>query len=346
MGIALVQAAIILAFESYVFATFQIDLHRDAKGHTQARTIPTFLTLYIFGFIYQLVLIWDALRLKNTIQVIGLVIYNIGLLIYGSVQMSQIKDAVNHLAQVGDGEAHIWSRTRPFLIAIPCIIAFGTCLLAVAAWKLYDEFAWTIYKHISADLQLKRRYLTFQVYIALLKFDFFFFLGFTVQFVVIVNKTNLEFALTIAAIPVTILILIAAAWFTRKELLWGEIAVIVSHVSVPSPRPTLTIVQILYFGGLAYFVFKMFRMYSHSHEYLYLAARKELTTFAVLTIILLLMTIVNACMCANNFDKGLKPYVTRRRPISPDGEKMDYTTEMVPGSSAQAGVAPPRRMID
>jgi hypothetical protein len=143
--------------------------------------------------------------------------------------MSQIKQAVIDLHIVGDIDLHIWYQTKPFLIAIPCIIAFGTCLLAVGAWKLYDEFAWTIYKHISADLRLKRRYLTFQVYIALLKFDFFFFLGFTVQFVVIVYKTNLEFALTIAAIPVTILILFAAAWFTRREWLVGEIAVIVSH---------------------------------------------------------------------------------------------------------------------
>ena len=228
MGIGLVQAAIILAFESYVFATFQLDLKGNAESQTQARTIPTFLTLYIFGFIYQLVLIWDALRLKNTIQIIGLVMYNIGLLIYGSVQMSQIKSAVVSLNALNDIDLSIWNRTRPFLIAIPSIIAFGTCLLAVVAWKLYDEFAWTIYKHISADLQLKRRYLTFQVYIALLKFDFFFFLGFTVQFVVIVHKTNLEFALTIAAIPVTIIILFAAAWFTRKEWLAGQIAVIVS----------------------------------------------------------------------------------------------------------------------
>lgn len=228
MGIALVQAAVVLAFESYVFATFQIDLEPGAKQVVQARTIPTFLTLYIFGFIYQLVLVWDALRLKNTIQIIGLVMYNVGLLIYGSVQMSQIKQAVIILNEDNDVNLDIWFQSRPYLIAIPCIIAFGTCCLAVAAWKLNDEFAWTIYKHISADLRLKKRYLTFQVYIALLKFDFFFFLGFTVQFVVIVYNTNLEFALTIAAIPVTILILFAAAWFTRKEWLAGEIAVIVS----------------------------------------------------------------------------------------------------------------------
>lgn len=130
----------------------------------QKRTIPTFLTLYIFGFVYQLVLVWDALRLKNTIQIIGLVMYNVGLLVYGAVQMEQIEDVARELSV--EAQADVWSSTRPYLIAIPCILGLGTVLLAFLAWKLYDEFAWTIYKHISADLRMKRRYLTFQIYIA------------------------------------------------------------------------------------------------------------------------------------------------------------------------------------
>ncbi len=106
---------------------------------------------------------YDALRLKNTIQIIGLCIYNIGLLIYAAVQMDQIKQAVLTLASTNTIDPVIWSETQPFLLAIPCVIALGTVLLSVVAWKLYDEFAWTIYKHISADLRMKRRYLTFQV---------------------------------------------------------------------------------------------------------------------------------------------------------------------------------------
>lgn len=112
---------------------------------------------------YELVLVYDALRLKNTIQVIMICVCNLGLLIYGAVQFEQINDAIAILSQKGDIDIHVWDEIKPFLIAIPCIIALGLILMAFIARKLYDEFAWTIYRHISADLQMKRRYLTYQV---------------------------------------------------------------------------------------------------------------------------------------------------------------------------------------
>lgn len=149
---------------SYVFAKFQTSLKGDASSNSYSRAIPTSLTLYIFGFLYQLLLVYDALRLKNTIQVIGLCMFNVALLVYASVQMTQIHDAVFNLdgkGQIDSGA--VWDTTKPYLTAVPCIIALGFVLMSVVAWKLYDEFAWMIYKHISADLRMKRRYLTFQV---------------------------------------------------------------------------------------------------------------------------------------------------------------------------------------
>jgi hypothetical protein len=117
----------------------------------------------MFGYLYQLFLVWDALRMKNTIQVIGIVIYNVGILVYAGIQYDQIRDAANILLSKAFIPADFWQNVQPMLIAVPAFMAFATLIFAFIAWKLYDEFAWTIYKHISADLRLKRRYLTYQV---------------------------------------------------------------------------------------------------------------------------------------------------------------------------------------
>lgn len=160
MLIVLFQAIASLALEAYVFGEFQANL--ETQGPTPTKTIPTYLALFIFGFIYELVLAWDALRLKNTIQVIGICLYNLGMLIYSAVQMDQVNEAIHELGE-HDIEKGTWNTLKPFLLAAPCVIALGTVSLSFVAWKLYNEFAWTIYKHISADLRLKRRYLVYQV---------------------------------------------------------------------------------------------------------------------------------------------------------------------------------------
>ena len=156
----------------YCFAQFEIDLQDDSGDKKGTREpvvtiIPTYLSLFIFGFIYQLCLTYDALRLKNTIQVIGLCILNIGLLIEAAIEQVQIEDALEDFYAIPGAKQKVDQNfvytIKPYLIATPCVMGVGTVLMSFAAWKLYDEFAWSIYKNISADLRLKRRYLSYQV---------------------------------------------------------------------------------------------------------------------------------------------------------------------------------------
>lgn len=348
----------VLALEGYVFATFQNNLELEnikqlqPKSNSiqditaveliqaQTRTIPTYLTLFIFAHIFLVGLCYDALRLKNTIQVMGICMFNLALLLYASIQMDQIREANNALEAHGESNLRkrdIWPQIRPFLQAIPCIIALSTVLMAFVCWKLYDEFAWRIYKHISADLRMKKRYLTFQIFIALLKFDFFFFIGFTVQFIVIVASTtgyktrdfinsdkDYEFYVTIAALPITIAFLTLAAWCTRRE-----------------KKVAMWVVVGVFFSALAYFIFKLVRMYQPRFEQSYKPARRSLTTFALITILLIILTIGNAITCILNFDKGLKPHITKRKMV--DEEDKHSMTEMTNHVSQPA---PSRMTID
>jgi hypothetical protein len=128
--------------------------------------------------------------------------------------------------------------------------------------------------------------------------------------VIVSNLQEAEKWVTVAAIPVTIVILFMAAFWTRRENRVGMIITIVCFL-----------------GGLAWFIFKLARMYQPAKAQDYIAVRKNLTSFAVITILLILITIANACVCMKNFNKGLKPHVMKRK-IGGEEEKGENMTEL------------------
>ncbi|KAJ8120380.1 hypothetical protein ONZ43_g2898 [Nemania bipapillata] len=313
----ILQAIICMVFEAYTFAFFQRGLKNthdkqfsNENVQSQLKTIPTFLGLFILGFIYEVILVWDALIAKNTIQIIGVCIANLALLVYGGLQIDQIHSAINTLKDADVfWDKNVWPETQAELIAIPAIIGLITVVLSFMAWKLYQEFAWDILKQIGADYRMKKRFLHYQIYIALLKFDFFFFVGFTIQFLVVVGgRSPVEFGLTAAAIPVTIAILLCAAWSTRREWKVG-----------------MWIVGVLYLGGLTYFIYKLARIYDPTQAKAYMPVRKSLTTFAVLTIVLIILTIINALVCLFNFGHGLKQHLLKKSRQEIDKDQASYS---------------------
>lgn len=156
---------------SYVFGKFQLSLGAYVplpQVQSQYKTIPTFLTLFIFGFLYELILVLDALRMKNTIQIIGVCVANLALLIYSALQLEQIQMAlgileVNGALEQGITSAMLWDDIKAYLIATPVIIAVTTIIMVYITWKLYQQFAWDILKNIGADYRMKKRFLHYQV---------------------------------------------------------------------------------------------------------------------------------------------------------------------------------------
>jgi len=358
LGIVLVELITVLGLEGWALYAFEEGLNYPAIESGNAtylnatnldifyqpitdykpysRSLPTFLALFIFGMVYLFGLSWDALRLKNTIQIIGIACFNWVLCLYGILQEVQINDAITVLklvikptAQGGaDSGSELETNMKNRTYAIPALLGVGSLFISFIGWKLYHEFAWTIYKHVSADLQLRKRYMMFEIYVAILKFDFFFFLSFTMEFLVLLfaDRTDYELWLTIIAIPATILILIAAAIIVRRENKAAQWAVL-----------------FLYVVGLAYFFFKLIRIWAPSfRRATYAPAAKPLTVLAAFTIAILFLTIAVGYRCLRNFDKGLKPYVNKRSKADQDEDKVymnDLPNVNHPAIGSQANYA-------
>ncbi|KAH6574741.1 hypothetical protein BASA60_005347 [Batrachochytrium salamandrivorans] len=194
------QAVLVIIMESIVYNQFTAAIDTQEPG--PARGIPVYLVIFLLAQVFQIILCWDALIKQNTMQIGSFVAFNLANLSYAIFQYAQL---------IRIATADIGLSTP--LIVIPVIIAVFQILFIFLASKLYIEFGWTIFKRIGADPFMRSMYRTYQIFVLLIKIDVFFVVGFGIQFVVLVIKTyDPEFGITIAAIPVILLILALAVY--------------------------------------------------------------------------------------------------------------------------------------
>lgn len=256
------------------------------------QTLPVYLALFLVAGVYQILVTLWALFQRNMTQLVFLLLFSAAMLIYSGVQYNQMQNLKYYV----DNENHGLSDELIYrlLISVPCIIGLELMIQAFLTYKLYQEFNWIIFKDLGAGLRLKSALRDYLMFESIITFDFFLFIGFSLQFIIVVLHDNhtIEFALTIAVLPVSLLILALAIISVRKELRVGVYVFI-----------------FLCFPSLAYFFFKLIRLYTvkdAAKKYYYNLAKKSLTLFAILTIIFLIATIFCAIRCLRNFGIGLK----------------------------------------
>ncbi|KAJ3026389.1 hypothetical protein HDV00_011974, partial [Rhizophlyctis rosea] len=288
----LIEAIIVIILESVVAAIFWKYLPVNGENGP-ARGVPVYLIIFIIAQLFQIVLCWDAVWHKNTIQIMGFVLFNFSVCLYSGFQYNQM---TNILTQTGTGTPPIGDSDRQLLravlMAIPIIVAVFTVIFMFFAFKLYLEFGWKIYKKIGADPKMRNIYRVYQIFLMLLKLDIFFIFGFGIQFIVLViNQNDPEFALTIAALPITMIILLFAVYGVRRES---------------------KIIMSLFCVGLglalAYFIFKLARIWQRKDLPQYRDTKNYLTFFASLSLAVVLGSLINAVLCMRNFGKGLRQH--------------------------------------
>ncbi|KAJ5516964.1 hypothetical protein N7527_008524 [Penicillium freii] len=301
------ETVLTVAIESWILVSLWDDLDDDSKTNGQMR-LQSFLGLYIFALLYELALSYDALRRKNTIQLVGLCICNQGLFAFGILQLREIKDTIATLADQNLSD-HLQDLYKIELILVPVFLGIGSLCMTFFTWKLRGEFSWSIYKNISADLQMKRRYFVYQVYIALLKFDFFFVFGSQLQILLVVFQTqDFDFIINASVIPITIMTLVLSAQFCKRE-------------------KTKSLILMMFFMLLilGFLVLILVRIHSPGESTDFSSFRVSLTLFAAVSALLMVLTVINSVMCIMNFNKGLKNHV-----FSPKKRNTSVSLELQP----------------
>ncbi|PSR71278.1 hypothetical protein PHLCEN_2v12792 [Hermanssonia centrifuga] len=248
--------------------------------------MPVYLAIFALAHVFQFALAVDAVSARNTLQFIFLSMFNALFLVYAIIQIREIQAA---LPKNTPGLSHIPINTLTMII--PIVISVAELAYCALGWKIYTEFGWKVYKFLGADRRIKTMYAHYQIFLCLIKFDLFFWMGFSVQFIwLVLNKQDAEFYLTYAALPLSIIVLIEGHLAARYENKWMMLTFMAGCVA-----------------ALVYFVYKLVKVLRlKDTDPTFEAVWGTLTTFSVLAIILLIATFIVACLVMQNFGRGLK----------------------------------------
>lgn len=328
-----IQAVAVLVLVALVFRF--VDEHVQLR-QANYKTVPCYLALFALAELFELFMAFDALRLRNIIQLFGILIFHACLAVFAGLQIHQTRTALVNLSDSTCATAFVyeqcgtsgslWMKIRPLLIAAPAIIGAAWFVMLFFVKQLYGEFGWAIFHVVGANPKMKTMYQWYQIMICLLKFDFFFFSGITIQLLIIVLQRNsAEFGVTVAAIPVVLILLILCGLAVQREI-----------------KSVMTTSLVLMLASLSYFIYKLVRFYSPASAPQYKTTRATLTTFTIIAFLLLLSTFAVGLRCFSDFDRGLRSSKEHSVPVRPSGKMYNSSGSMgqKPGSTSGIALGP------
>ncbi|GBC06791.1 hypothetical protein RclHR1_07040014 [Rhizophagus clarus] len=286
--------------------------------YAQGRSMTIYHVLFIASQFFQLVICVDALYRQNTIQLIALSLFIFAGLSFSAIQVYQSTSLIVDNGITSSIQDLIIQQNDtlpkdavPYEIVIIVVMLMSSISFAYLAYKLYQEFGWSIYKKIGADMAMRDRYKMYQIFIMLLKFDVFFFLSFSIQFlalVVILEATKEILQHVILSVLTSTGMIIVGFWGVQTER---------------------KVLMYLFMLGCCvaegYFVWKIVDVSVNPEKYH--GTRIFVTFFLSVCLALGIVTFTISFLCLKNFDKGLKYHLSRSRSLSSQGGGRDAIIE-------------------
>ncbi|CAO3698360.1 unnamed protein product [Rhizopus stolonifer] len=185
-----------------------------------------------------------------------------------------------------------------------CIMCLCTILFLFLAYKLYLEFGWHIYKKIGADLAMRDRYKMYQIFMMLLKFDFFFFLGFSVQYLALLivawwPESGQDHSSTVKELiehiilscVISVATLVSAYWGLRRER-----------------KPQMYIFLFLCLVSMGYYIYTLVQIAQNPTRFL--GSKAFLSFFLCVNLVLILVSVPIGMVCLRNFNLGLMNHIS------------------------------------
>ncbi|KAG6911766.1 hypothetical protein DXG01_000012 [Tephrocybe rancida] len=217
-------------------------------------------------------------------------VFNALFLVYAVIQIGEVREALKGAAGVGSVPIGVLTTIIPIVIAI-CEVAY-----IGLGWKIYHEFGWKVYKFLGADRNIKRMYANYQVYECLVKFDVFFWVGFSVQFIwLVLQKNDWEYYVTCAALPLSVILLVEGHLAARHENKWMMATFMSGCI-----------------GAMIYFIYKLIKVLILKENSQFHFVWKTLTVFSIIAIILLFLTMALSVIVLRSFGRGLKDALERK----------------------------------
>ncbi|QMW26926.1 hypothetical protein G4B84_002215 [Aspergillus flavus NRRL3357] len=296
-GTLLLQALLVIILEIFILVQWQSWVNPNIIQITPSYVVPVGMGIVVFACIYEVILSINAIHHNNNISLLAVCLTNVCIVVYAVMQYIKMREVTDSLQGTADGMGNplvdwsrdIWPSMRPAEFAIPAVLTISSLVIIPAAYRLHKDYAWAIYKRIHGSPELRLRYLAYEIYLVLIKFDFFFLTGFIIQYDLIdVHFAEPEYSLTMALIPASLLVMVAGIYCVKSGL-----------------RVAMMVVIVCFLGSIAYLLSRIVVLCGNSQR-AHTVGREMMLFFAVVALVLIVMTVGCAVQCIFNLSYGLQ----------------------------------------